>query len=205
MNGSVAPVTTPVPALHVLFTLPPSRPPLPVLPATATDRETLRDELVAYLADGLGGDTDAAEWVLIALLARMYVCCACPTFALSCVRVLLMNSLVTRSHTRHPTGIALGSLSLNLSLPAQFTTTLVAILTTLLPTLSCLELSIPLLNDIQTRMAPRNREENLESGALQLASGTTVVVDTRGIGEGKLGDAGTLGPFPFIPLSSLTY
>jgi hypothetical protein len=41
-----------------------------------------------------------------------------------------------------------------------------------------------------TKMAPRNRDESLESGALQLSSGTAVVVDMRGIGEGKLADAG---------------
>lgn len=43
------------------------------------------------------------------------------------------------------------------------------------------------------RMAPRQRagEENLEAGVLQLSKGTGVVVDLRGVGEGKLGDAGT--------------
>lgn len=54
-----------------------------------------------------------------------------------------------------------------------------------------LELSIPFLNNAGTRIAPRSRNENLESGALQLSPGTVAVVDTRGIGEGKLEDAGS--------------
>lgn len=32
---------------------------------------TLKSELVEYLAGSLGGDKDAAEWVVLAVLARM--------------------------------------------------------------------------------------------------------------------------------------
>lgn len=94
------------------------------------------------------------------------------------------------SHTRHPSGVALGALSLNLSLPPTLSCALGQTLSTLLPRLSELPLSIPLLNSPKTSLAPRNRNENLESGALQLADGTTVLVDMRGVGEGKLEDRG---------------
>lgn len=43
---------------------------------------------------------------------------------------------------------------------------------------------------MSTKMAPRNRDENLESGYLQLSSETTVLVDMRNIGEGKLEETG---------------
>lgn len=65
--------TSTVPALHVILTRPASTPALPAAPTEKEAREALRKELVAYLADSLGGDSDAAEWVLLALVARMYV------------------------------------------------------------------------------------------------------------------------------------
>ncbi|BGP30158.1 hypothetical protein JCM10296v2_001910 [Rhodotorula toruloides] len=156
--------TSTVPALHIILTRPASKPTLPDAPTEKEARETLRKELVAYLADSLGGDSDAAEWVLLALVARI--------------------------HTRHATGMALGSLSLNLALPDSFTTTLSQTIASLIPACTTLDLSIASLNDKNTRLAPRSRDESLESGRLQLASGTAVVVDMRGIGEGKLEDTG---------------
>lgn len=100
------------------------------------------------------------------------------------------HALCICSHTHHTTGLALGSLSLNLALPREFSTSLSPILSSLVPLLSTLDLSIPILNSPSTRLAPRNRDENLESGRLQLAPGTVVLVDMRAIGEGKLEDAG---------------
>lgn len=60
-----------VPALHVLFSLPAPRPSEPELPSSTDSRAVLRTELVDYLASSLGGDRDAAEWLLLALVARM--------------------------------------------------------------------------------------------------------------------------------------
>jgi hypothetical protein len=100
----------------------------------------------------------------------------------------------SHSHTRHATGMALGSLSLNLALPDSLTSSVssfTATLSSLLPRLTSLDLSIPSLNDPKTRLAPRSRDESLESGQLQLAAGTAVVVDLTKIGEGKLEDTGT--------------
>lgn len=79
INSSASPSTTAAsaPALHVLFTLPASTIPLVELPTTVEGKTTMRQELIAYLQSGLGGDIDAAEWVLLAILARM--CVTCPS------------------------------------------------------------------------------------------------------------------------------
>lgn len=66
-----------VPALHVLFTLPLAHQTSTGIPAAVNECEGLRRELIDYLAAGLGGDMEAAEWVLFALMARMYVLSLC--------------------------------------------------------------------------------------------------------------------------------
>ncbi|BGP22901.1 hypothetical protein JCM10295v2_001792 [Rhodotorula toruloides] len=164
LSDSASSWTSTVPALHVILTRPASKPTLPASPTEKEAREAIRKELVAYLAESLAGDSDAAEWVLLAL--------------------------VSRTHTRHATGMVLGSLSLNLALPDCFTTTLPDTIASLVPTSTTLDLSIASLNNQNTRLAPRSRDESLESGRLQLANGTAVVVDLRGIGEGKLEGTG---------------
>jgi len=93
--------------------------------------------------------------------------------------------------------MALGSLSLNLALPSSFAASIAPIISSLVPKTTSLNLTIPVLNDIKAKMAPRDRDENLESGALQLSTGTAVLVDMRGIGEGMLEDAGELAELPF--------
>lgn len=68
-----------VPTLHVLFTRPHE---MDVLPPTlssepdntSSSEEPVLDEVVSWVADeSLGGDKDAAEWVLLASTARVYV------------------------------------------------------------------------------------------------------------------------------------
>lgn len=86
--------------------------------------------------------------------------------------------------------MALGSMSLNLAFPANSKAQLATLISSIVPRLSLIELSIPLLNNVHMRMAPRSRDETLDSGALQLSKGTTVLVDLRGINEGRLEDAG---------------
>ncbi|KAJ7849081.1 mini-chromosome maintenance replisome factor-domain-containing protein [Mycena olivaceomarginata] len=65
----------PVPTLHVLFS--PTAPSatrasyIPVLPGYVSNLETLRDELISWIAtEGLAGDKDAAEWVLLNIIAK---------------------------------------------------------------------------------------------------------------------------------------
>lgn len=62
-----------VPALHILFTVPIAKAGFETgaVPTAAEELAALRSELVQYVAGGLGGDVDAAEWVILALLARM--------------------------------------------------------------------------------------------------------------------------------------
>lgn len=121
----------------------------------------------------------------------------CESFYTSIKRV---HSTTTGSHTRHPTGISLGSLSLNLSLPttstgslsttSAATSSLETILSLLLPKLSSLALSIPTLNALTTHLIPQNKNENLESGSLQLSDETMLLINMIGVGEGVLGDWG---------------
>ncbi|POY76677.1 hypothetical protein BMF94_0269 [Rhodotorula taiwanensis] len=153
-----------VPALHVLYSSPVPQPARAPLPESSESKQAVRDELVEYLAASFGGDRDAAEWLLLALIARI--------------------------HTRHATGMALGSLSLNLALPDGFESDLASPVASLVPAATTLALTIDSLNDVKTRLAPRSREETLDAGQLQLASGTAVVVDLRKLGEGKLQDTG---------------
>jgi hypothetical protein len=61
-----------VPTLHVLFI---RKHPLDILSALKDPiRPHVREELLDWIADeALGGDRDAAEWVLLACVARVYV------------------------------------------------------------------------------------------------------------------------------------
>lgn len=121
----------------------------------------------------------------------------------------LKTNEILRSHTRHPSGSVLGQLTLGLSLPLPSASSipissffsLPSILETLAPNYTTLPLSISFLNSLENRLAPRNKDENLESGRLQLAAGTVVGVDLIQLGEGTLGDHGTDFPSFFSDLS----
>lgn len=60
-----------VPALHVLYSSPVPQPARAPLPESSESKQAVRDELIEYLAASFGGDRDAAEWLLLALIARM--------------------------------------------------------------------------------------------------------------------------------------
>ncbi|KAK4058932.1 hypothetical protein OIO90_000378 [Microbotryomycetes sp. JL221] len=155
------PTTT---TIHVVLALPCQDTHFETLTKDKSELEEIRSRLVEYLASGLGGDVDAAEWLLLALL--------------------------TRVHTRHVTGLPLGAMSLNLALPTDFKDNIHNILNSIVPRLSLIELSISMLNKIETKIIPKSRNENLDSGVLQLPVGTRCLIDTRGITEGKLDDNG---------------
>ncbi|GAA5900559.1 uncharacterized protein JCM6883_002882 [Sporobolomyces salmoneus] len=169
-HGDDAPPPQVVPALHVLYALPaPS--PLDLSSIQDLDFGSVRHELIEYIAEeALEGDLEAAEWLLLALIARI--------------------------HTRHATGLALGSLSLNLAFPLQSTSSpsssssLAPLLSSLLPSFAPLAPTITSLNDPSTRFSPRSRDETLDSGFLQLSRGTNVLIDLINLGEGKLNDTG---------------
>ncbi|KDE08024.1 hypothetical protein MVLG_01726 [Microbotryum lychnidis-dioicae p1A1 Lamole] len=167
-SGATVAPSAPIPSLHVILNLPVTYPIAPV--DKATDYLALRKELVDHLTTLLQGDSDAAEWLLLALLARI--------------------------HLRHPTGLALGSLSLNLAYPLgtiapDTSEHLIQFISTLVPRSTHLSITIPILNSpSSTPLAPRTIEESLHAGALQLASNTLVLVDTLSIGQGQLVDTG---------------
>ena len=112
---------------------------------------------------------------------------------------MLTPVLHARSHTRHATGMALGSMSLNLALPDGFSTDIGQAIEALVPAAAALDSTIETLNDAKTRLAPRSRDETLDAGQLQLVPGTAVVVDLRKLGEGKLEDTGA----PVCPIRFL--
>ncbi|KAJ6500365.1 mini-chromosome maintenance replisome factor-domain-containing protein [Mycena sanguinolenta] len=159
-----------VPTLHVLFsrTLP-----LPMVPRTfpyspgKSSIEALRDELLSWIAtEGLAGDKDAAEWILLNIIGRVQ----------SRIPPLLPLSL-TLSKFPPP--------------PSQSSTpSICTVLSHLLPIAITLPLSLDLLNT--SPFAPESKYEELCSGRLQLPHGTACVVTEGGITEGGLVEKGIM-------------
>ncbi|KAI0928219.1 hypothetical protein AcW2_004299 [Taiwanofungus camphoratus] len=140
---------------------------------TSTEPARLREELISWIAEeALGGDREAAEWALLACIARVQ----------SRSPALLSPSL-TLSHFPPP--------PLNL-LPSSAPPlpTLSLVLSQLLPLVHTLPLSLDLLN--RDPFAPESKEEDLHAGVLQLPQGTVLLVTEGGVSEGKLVERGIL-------------
>ncbi|PCH38721.1 hypothetical protein WOLCODRAFT_115930, partial [Wolfiporia cocos MD-104 SS10] len=184
-------VTAEVPTLHVLFTRPHpgtllSRP----YPLSDAQDDTMqkseaaacksrasqvRSELIEWMAEeALGGDRQAAEWVLLASIARVQ----------SRNPPLLPLSL-TLSHFPTPPPAPSTSSTLPLPLP-----TISAVLEQILPLTHTLPLSLDVLN--KEPFVPESKDEDLHAGALQLPQGTVLLVTEAGVKEGKLIDRGVL-------------
>ncbi|CAO1631106.1 unnamed protein product [Parajaminaea phylloscopi] len=135
---------------------------------SAESSGSARKEILSQLSDILQGDEEAAEWLLLALIASI--------------------------HTRKAP-FALGHLSLRLLLgagsSAEVPSTLQAFLQSILPTVAPLKLNLEVLNDPSTRFSPRSDPDtgSLLAGRLQLVSGTLLLIDEC-IQEGKLGEHG---------------
>ena len=133
----------------------------------------VREKLLAFLAAPLGGDALAAEYVLFALLARV--------------------------HTRSD-GMPIGKFGVTLlgapdgadasSRRGSVASALAEALAMLAPATAHLPLSIASLN--ARAWAPRKdyATNRLRSGPLQLASGTTLVLDETALSAGALNDRG---------------
>ncbi|KAL6309164.1 mini-chromosome maintenance replisome factor-domain-containing protein [Sparassis latifolia] len=185
-----------VPTLHVLFSRPHSQPllsrPYPYLNTPESTADTARSEtaentnptrirtaLVKWIADeALGGDAQAAEWVLLSCVARVQ----------SRSPPLLPPSL-TLAHFPAPppspspsTGDADEGVLPN--------PTLSIVLALLLPLTHTLALSLPALN--AGAFAPESKHEDLHAGALQLPQGTVLLVTEGGVREGQLVERGLL-------------
>lgn len=158
-----------VPTLHVLFVRDDS---LDILGAPKDPiGQDIRQELLDWIADeALGGDRDAAEWVLLACVARVQ----------------------SRTRSLNPPSLTLAHYPSQASSSSSPSTlpTLSDILSLLLPLHVTLPLSLDLLNSV--RFAPESVNEDLHSGYLQLAHGTTMLMTEGGIQEGKLVERGVL-------------
>jgi hypothetical protein len=172
-----------VPTLHILFVrehrldiFEPSPDPL---------QHHVREELLNWIAEEtLGCDRDAAEWVLLTCVARVY---ACPSFP---ERSPFMSPpSQSRSRSLNPPSLTLTHFPSPTSSPPTLPA-LSHLLSLILPLQVTLSLSLDLLNS--ALFAPESVNEDLRSGYLQLAQGTAVLMTESGIEEGKLIERGVL-------------
>ncbi|KAJ7632288.1 putative alanine racemase-domain-containing protein [Roridomyces roridus] len=165
---SDSPNALPVLTLHVLFTreLPITIIPrvFPYVPAVSSVR-VLREELISWMADeGLGGDKDAAEWVLLNIIGTVQ----------SRTPPLLPLSLTLSRFPASKTPATTPNLSI--------------VLSHLLPLLVTLPLSLETLNN--SSFSPESKDEDLHSGRLQLPRGSVCVITEGGVTEGDVFDRG---------------
>lgn len=126
-----------------------------------SDHAEMRQALLSYLASALGGDRLAAEYVLLALLAKVHI---------------------------RRAGITAGSLSVNLIGMDEHA--LDAVLHEIVPAVVTQSLQLEHLNDPQQALFVRSTDHGIQAGRLQLPPGTCVLVDETSMGEGELKDHG---------------
>ncbi|KAH7927729.1 hypothetical protein BV22DRAFT_1084528 [Leucogyrophana mollusca] len=127
----------------------------------------LRDELIDWIAsEALGGDRDAAEWVLLSVIAKVHLRAA----------PLLPPSLTLSRFPQPKVGSTTPALS--------------HVLSEILPMFLTIPLSLDILNNV--KFTPESIEENLHSGILQVAQGTVVLLTESGIQEGQLVEKGIM-------------
>ncbi|KAI5121017.1 hypothetical protein M0805_005963 [Coniferiporia weirii] len=153
-----------VPTLHVLFH---RLLPKPVILSTLTPQtdsaRTVRDAFVTWLSrEALGGDRDAAEWVLLS--------CIQPAKA----RSPALSLSITLSNFPRPTTSNVPTLS--------------HILSEVLPLSLLLPLTLECLNE--RNFEPESRDEDLHSGILQIPRGSTIIATEVGVKEGELSERG---------------
>ncbi|EKM82874.1 hypothetical protein AGABI1DRAFT_104708 [Agaricus bisporus var. burnettii JB137-S8] len=157
-----------VPTLHVLFARPTPPTIIPrTFPATFTPSQlkTTRDALLTWIADeSLGGDTHAAEWVLLSAIARTH----------------------SRTPPVYPPSLTLSSFPAPSDATAK--PTLSHILSLLLPITCTLPLSLNTINE--TPFCPESKNEDLHSGWLQVPQGTLYLLTESGITEGSVRNKG---------------
>lgn len=84
-----------MPTLHVLFSRPLESALFPAIYSARAAVAETREELISWIADeALGGDRDAAEWVLLISIARVYVIHFSHLFILICPIYLADNLVV---------------------------------------------------------------------------------------------------------------
>ncbi|KAI9025567.1 putative alanine racemase-domain-containing protein [Hyaloraphidium curvatum] len=125
----------------------------------------VRAQLVQRISQILGGDTLAAEFVLLHFLSRIY---------------------------QRDSAITVGNFPMNLcGMSAEATNELVALAEQILPRVHYLPLELAKING--STFMPRNSETHgLSAGILQLGEGTQLIVDEGKLGEGKVQGIGVL-------------
>ncbi|KAI0713283.1 mini-chromosome maintenance replisome factor-domain-containing protein [Earliella scabrosa] len=141
----------------------------------AQDTTQVRTELIDWIAEeALGGDKEAAEWVLYSCIARVQ----------SRHPPLFPAPLVV---SRFPPPPPVPSTS---GVPVIAEPTLSALLALLLPVTHTLNLSLESLN--KSRYSPESKDEDLHAGVLQLPQGIVLLVSEGGVREGQLVDRGVM-------------
>ncbi|ETK75770.1 hypothetical protein, variant 2 [Phytophthora nicotianae CJ01A1] len=136
------------------------------------DIVAMRNRIVQYLAQTVRGDTLAAEYLLLGLLSHVY--------------------------SRADPSTPLGNLSVNLSLDKASTeeqkTSFIAdveqTLTSLMPMVARVDLSLKELNSTKFMPHKDYEREMLLSGVLQVANGTTMLVNETVLSAGQLNEQG---------------
>ncbi|KAF8163088.1 hypothetical protein B0H34DRAFT_694085, partial [Crassisporium funariophilum] len=160
-----------VPTLHVLFSnplpstiIPRSFPDLTLLPTIKAHREML----ISWIAnEGLAGDHNAAEWVLLCTIARV--------------------------RARHPPILPPSLTISRFPAPADklaSTPALCHVLSQILPLVSTIPLSLTTLNE--TPFCPESKDEDLHSGWLQHPKGATLVLTEGAVTEGGIFNKGVM-------------
>ncbi|KAF8837022.1 hypothetical protein BDN67DRAFT_973512 [Paxillus ammoniavirescens] len=151
-----------VPVLHVVC--------YQLASASATSANidhNLRKDLVKWMSqEALGGDDDAAEWLLLQLTSKVH----------------------TRAIPLLPPSLTISRFPQPHSSPAL--PTLSYILEEILPQYLPIPLSLDLLNT--TPVLPESKDEDLHSGYFQLPLGTATLLTESGIQEGKLLERGIM-------------
>ncbi|PBK96464.1 hypothetical protein ARMGADRAFT_1052439 [Armillaria gallica] len=164
LDGSTS---TLVPTLHVLFSRPISSTVMPHSMVSGFDTD-LRSELISWIAhEGLAGDHEAAEWVLLCCIARVQ----------------------SRTPPIFPPSLGLSKFP-SPTTPTLLTPAISHILSLLFLSVSTVPLSLSTIN--ATPFIPESKDEDLHSGWLQLPKGGICVVTEAGIQEGNVVERGLL-------------
>ncbi|GMF58540.1 unnamed protein product [Phytophthora fragariaefolia] len=132
----------------------------------------MRQQVINYLANAVRGDTLAAEYLLLGLLSHVY--------------------------SRADPSTPLGNLSLNLALDksstdeqkSAFISRVQQTLESLMPMVARVDLSLKELNSTKFMPHKDYEREVLLSGVLQVANGTTMLVNETALTAGQLNDQG---------------
>ncbi|KIJ69602.1 hypothetical protein HYDPIDRAFT_24427 [Hydnomerulius pinastri MD-312] len=155
-------LSTKVPVLHVVC-----HQIATTIPTETTFDSDLRESMIKWISDeALGGDTDAAEWLLLQLTSKVHT-----------RAIPLLPPSLTISYFPQP------------SQPATLPT-LSHVLAELLPQYLPIPLSLDLLNT--KSFMPESKEEDLHAGYLQLPHGSTTLLTESGIQEGRLLEKGIM-------------